>query len=90
MCIRDSNVISSAYFQALGHGVLALLVSVIRQLMVLLPVAWLLSLAGNVNLIWWAFPIAEIVAVLLCAIFQRRCYKRIICPMMEQPSAAAV
>lgn len=84
------NVISSAYFQALGHGVLALLVSVIRQLMVLLPVAWLLSLAGNVNLIWWAFPIAEIVAVLLCAIFQRRCYKRIICPMMEQPSAAAV
>lgn len=81
------NVISSAYFQALGHGVLALWVSVIRQLVVLLPVAWLLSLAGNVNLIWWSFPIAEVASLVLCVIFQRLCYKRIVCPMMEQQPA---
>ena len=78
------NVISSAYFQALGHGVLALWVSIIRQLVVLLPTAWLLGLAGRVELVWWAFPIAEVVALTLCVIFQRVCYNKIICPMRSE------
>ena len=78
------NVISSAYFQALGHGVLALWVSIIRQLVVLLPTAWLLSLAGRVELVWWAFPIAEVVALTLCVIFQRACYNKIIRPMRSE------
>ena len=78
------NVISSAYFQALGHGVLALWVSIIRQLVVLLPTAWLLSLAGRVELVWWAFPIAEVVALTLCVIFQRVCYNKIIRPMRSE------
>ena len=82
------NVISSAYFQALGHGVLALWVSVIRQLVVLLPTAWLLSLAGRVDVVWWAFPIAEVVAFLLCIIFQRVCYNKIIRPMRTAAAAA--
>ena len=75
------NVISSAYFQALGHGVLALWVSIIRQLVVLLPTGWLLSLAGRLELVWWSFPIAEVVAFILCVIFQRVCYNKIIRPM---------
>ena len=82
------NVISSAYFQALGHGVLALWVSVIRQLVVLLPTAWLLSLAGRVDVVWWAFPIAEVVAFLLCIVFQRVCYNKIIRPMRTAAAAA--
>ena len=82
------SVISSAYFQALGHGVLALWVSVIRQLVVLLPTAWLLSLAGRVELVWWAFPIAEIFSFALCIIFQRVCYNKIIRPMRTAAAAA--
>lgn len=82
------NVISSAYFQALGHGVLALWVSVIRQLVVLLPTGWLLSLAGRLELVWWSFPIAEVVAFILCVIFQRVCYNKIIRPMRTAAAEA--
>lgn len=75
------SVISSSMFQALGRGVLALWVSVIRQLVVLIPSAWLLSKTGSVNAVWWAFPIAEIVAALLCAAFMLNCNKTILKPM---------
>ncbi len=75
------SVISSSMFQALGRGVLALWVSVIRQLVVLIPSAWLLSKTGSVNAVWWAFPIAEIVAALLCAVFMLNCNKTILKPM---------
>ena len=44
-------------------------ISIARQLGVLIPVAWLLSKTGILNLVWLAFPIAEMVSVLLCAIF---------------------
>ena len=85
------SVISSSYFQALGHGVLALWVSIIRQLVVLLPAAWLLSLAGRLEVIWLAFPVAEVVAVVLCLAFRARCRKTIIQPMLdEQRGQAAV
>lgn len=81
------NVICSAMFQALGRGVLALWVSVIRQLVVLIPAAWLLSLTGNVNAVWCAVPIAEAVACALCAVFMLNCNRTILRPM--QASAAA-
>lgn len=75
------SVISSSMFQALGRGVLALWVSVIRQLVVLIPAAWLLSKTGNVNAVWWSFPIAEVVAALLCAVFMLNCNQTILKPM---------
>ena len=85
------NVISSSAFQALGRGTLALLVSVIRQLVVLVPAAWLLSHTGNVNAVWFAFPIAELVAVTLCAVFMRKCHRDILLPMEAgQKTAASV
>ena len=59
------NVICSSTFQALGRGMLALWTSIARQLVVLVPVAWLLSLTGNLDLVWLAFPIAEIVSLIL-------------------------
>lgn len=83
------NVISSSYFQALGHGVLALWVSIIRQLVVLLPVAWLLSFAGRLDLIWLAFPVAEMVAFALCLAFRARCRKNILEPLFAEKAAAA-
>ena len=50
----------------------SMVVSVCRQLVVLLPAAWLLAQTGRLELVWWAFPIAEIASVTLSAIFLRR------------------
>ena len=55
----------------------------VRQLVVLLPAAWLLSLSGRLELVWWAFPIAEIVSLAMCAVFLRYVYKKEILPMRQ-------
>ena len=67
--------------QALGHGFLSLTVSLIRQLVVLLPVAFVLSKLGGLSLVWWAFPIAELVSVVLCVIYLRRIFRKEIDPL---------
>jgi len=69
------SVVFMSVLQALGSGVSSLIVSVARQLGALLPVAWLLSLSGDVGLIWWAFPIAELVSLSLCILMIRRVYR---------------
>ena len=71
-------IVAGSTFQALGNGVYSMIVSVTRQLCVLLPVAKLLSLSGNVNLIWWAFPFAELFSVALSAFFLVRIYRNVI------------
>lgn len=63
------NIIGGSMFQALGNAVYSMLTSICRQLCVLLPAAFLLSLAGNVNLVWWAFPIAEVFATIMTCVF---------------------
>ena len=65
-------IVAGSVCQAIGNPVYSLIVSVCRQLVVLLPVAWLLSLAGRLELVWLAFPIAELVSLILSAIFLRR------------------
>ena len=80
-------IMCSTVFQALGNGVYSMLVSFARQMIVLLPVAYLLSLTGKVNAVWFAFPIAEIMSVLLSAFFLIRIYKKIIKPLGEEPLA---
>lgn len=70
-------IIANSVCQALGFSVYSLVVSLMRQLIVLLPAAWLLSLSGNVNLVWWAFPIAELISVMLSALFLRKTLKKI-------------
>lgn len=79
-------VVVTSVFQALGNGIYSMIVSVARQLIVLLPVAKLLSLSGNVNLIWWAFPIAELMSLILCTFFLFRINKKIICHIGERSS----
>lgn len=74
-------IISGSMFQALGHGFLSMINSIARQLLVLLPVAYLLSLTGNLNLIWLSYPIAEIVSLILSSVFLYRIYKKVIKPL---------
>ncbi len=71
-----------ASFQALGNGVYSTITSLSRQLIVLLPVAYLLSLSGNVHLVWWAFPIAEVVSLLVTLVLFVRIYRQKIKPML--------
>ena len=70
-------------FQALGNGLYSTLVSLCRQLIALLPAAYLLSLTGNVHNVWWAFGIAEIVSGTVCALLFLRIYKRKIKPLFQ-------
>jgi Na+-driven multidrug efflux pump len=69
-------IISSSVCQALGKSTYSLIVSVCRQLVVLVPTAFLLSLTGNVARIWWAFPIAELVCFFLCIYFLARVLRK--------------
>lgn len=75
------DVVCSSVFQALGHGVLSLLVSVSRQLVVLLPAAWILAEIGGLSVIWWCFPIAEVAACVISTLFLSYVYKKEIQPL---------
>ena len=68
-------IVSGSVFQALGTPFYSLIVSVCRQICVLLPVAYLLSLTGRLELVWWSFPIAEVMSFTLSTIFLRRTVK---------------
>ena len=70
-------------FQALGKGTLSMFVSVSRQLLVLVPAAYFLSLTGNLDNVWWAFPIAEIMSVIVSTISFIYLYKKIISKIPE-------
>ena len=65
-------IIAGSVFQAIGNPIHSLINSVCRQLIVLLPVAWLLAQTGNLTLVWFAFPIAELMSLLLSVIFMRK------------------
>lgn len=70
-------IIINAVFQAMGKGTYSLINSIIRQVAVLLPCAYLLSLTGNLNLVWLAFPIAEIASAIGSTILYGRIKKQI-------------
>lgn len=65
-------------FQALGKAVYSMVVSVARQLVVLLPAAYILAQFGNVNLVWWAFPIAELMSLAMTTFFMIKLNKKVI------------
>ncbi len=72
-----------ASFQALGKGIYSTITSLCRQMVVLLPAAYLLSLTGEVNAVWWAFPIAELMSLTVTGICFTRIYKRQIKPLYK-------
>ena len=78
-------IISGSVFQAIGNPIHSLIVSVCRQLVVLLPAAWLLAQSGRLELVWWAFPIAEVMSFTLSIIFLRRTVKSANEIMAAQP-----
>ena len=65
-------IVAGSVCQALGKPVYSLINSVCRQLVVLLPAAWLLAQTGNLTMVWFSFPIAEVASMILSTIFLRR------------------
>ena len=76
-------IILSASFQAMGNGMYATITAICRQLVVLLPAAYLLSLTGNVNMVWLSYPIAEIASGAATVYFFIRIYRQRIKPLFE-------
>lgn len=72
------DIIGGSLCQALGNAVYSMLTSICRQLLVLLPAAYLLAQLGNINYVWWSFPIAELSAVLMNTFFLLKTNKNII------------
>lgn len=73
--IAAIGITFTSVFQAFGRGFLSMCVSFIRQIFALLPSAWLLSLTGNINNIWWAFVIAELISLIACIFAMKNVYK---------------
>ena len=71
------SVIFGALFQAMGDGYFSMIVSIVRQLFVLIPCAWLLGKISGLDAVWYAFLVAESVALLLSIIFFRRELKKL-------------
>jgi Na+-driven multidrug efflux pump len=81
MLFAGFGINSSAIFQALGNGVYSAIVSFMRQIIALLPVAYLFAKLGDLNLVWWAFPIAEtasfIASIILLILINRKVVSKI-------------
>lgn len=71
-------IIIGSVFQALGRAVYSMINSIMRQIVVLLPAAYLLSLTGEVNNVWWAFPIAELMSFTVTLLFLIKVNREII------------
>ena len=76
LCISMGSI-----FQAFSRSIYSLIISVARQILVLIPAAWLLSLTGEVTNVWFAFPIAEVISLIISVIYFRRLYEEVVAPM---------
>ena len=76
-------IVLSSTFQALGNGIFSMIISFVRQLVVLVPVAFILSKLCPLHFVWLAFPIAEFVAVILCLVMFRYMYNTFIKPLPD-------
>ncbi len=81
--IAAVGIALGASFQALGNGVYSTITSLCRQLVALLPAAYLLSLTGSVHAVWWSFPIAEVVSLTVSLILFSRIYRQKIRPLAD-------
>ena len=69
-------IVAGSTCQALDRSIYSFFISVLRQLVALIPAAWLLSRTGDVNMVWWAFPIAELMSFAASSFFLRRSFRR--------------
>lgn len=80
-------IIVGSIFQALGNGVYSLIISATRQLIVILPVAYIFATVFGLSMVWWAIPIAEIVSVILSTLLLKRIYRKVIKPLPDQAAS---
>ena len=76
--------LGGAAFPAMGNGLYSTITSLCRQLIVLLPAAYLLSLTGDVHAVWWSFPIAEVISLLITLVLYGKIYRGKIKPMLAE------
>ena len=74
-------IVMGSIFQAFSRSIYSLVISVTRQLLVLIPAAWLLARTGVVTNVWFAFPIAEVFSLIISVICFRRLYGEVVKPM---------
>lgn len=77
-------IITGSIFQALGNGMYSMIVSIARQLVVLIPAAYLLAKLGGLQVVWWSFPIAELMSLLMSTIFLIAIYKKVISKIPDE------
>ncbi len=82
------GIVTGSFFQALGHGMISMWTSIIRQLAALLPIAWLFSRTGNLDLVWLAFPLSEIISCVVVILFLRKVIREQIHPMYGRSEKA--
>lgn len=76
-------IVTMSVFQAFGDGISSLIVSVTRQLIFIIPIAYLFAKNFGLHAVWWAFPIAEVASVVLSIIFFKRLYKKALKPIPD-------
>ena len=76
-------IVIGTVFQALGKAVFSMIVSIMRQLVVLIPVAYILAKLGGLHAVWWSFPIAEVISLLVTLFFFIKIYREIISKLPE-------
>lgn len=77
------SIITTGMFQALAHGLLSMMVALLRQLILIVPMAYFLAMFFGLNASWWSFPIAEAVSIILVIVFLRYIYRKEIKPLGE-------
>lgn len=84
-CMAGACIALGSSFQALGKAVYSMTTSIIRQLVFLVPIAYVLARygysIGNDDLVWWSYPLAEIASLLVTLVFFRRLYRTLIAPL---------
>lgn len=84
------SIVISSVFQALGNGVYSLIMSIARQIVIILPVAYLFAKMYGVDMVWYSYPIAEIATVILCAFLLKRILRIKVKPLQESPDTSAI
>ena len=79
-------IITSSFFQALEFSVYSMMISFTRQIVFLVPLAYIFSKTGSLNMVWLAWPLAELASVALCLFYMRRVNRTVIAPLYEKGS----
>ncbi|MCR4715823.1 MAG: MATE family efflux transporter [Lachnospiraceae bacterium] len=77
------SIIKMSMLQALGEGFRSMMVSITRQLFAILPLAFIFSKIGGLDMVWWSFPLAEIVGFGMVTIFLRKTFNEKVYPLYE-------